>query len=113
MGRLRPTRLDEDSPKTRIRRAFSDVNWHPDTSKPPAEQSPCFYAALPRDQLRPKLMRNASMARPTRKEFLKLELAGGLALALPFGVSGCSSGGQTGALLGAMKDVSAGGMFLT
>jgi hypothetical protein len=44
-------------------------------------------------------MRNASMARPTRKEFLKLELAGGLALALPFGVSGCSSGDQTGALL--------------
>ena len=58
-------------------------------------------------------MRKASLAKPTRKEFLKLGLAGGAALALPFGVSGCSSGGQTGALLGAMKDVSAGGVFLT
>jgi len=44
-------------------------------------------------------MRKASIARPTRKEFLKLGLAGGVALALPFGASGCSSGDQTGALL--------------
>jgi spore coat protein A len=44
-------------------------------------------------------MRKARIARPTRKEFLKLGLAGGAALALPFGVSGCSSGNQTGALL--------------
>jgi spore coat protein A, manganese oxidase len=44
-------------------------------------------------------MRKASMAKPTRKEFLKLGLAGGVALALPFGASGCSSGDQTGALL--------------
>src|SRR5829696_865096 len=47
----------------------------------------------------PKPMRKASMAKPTRKEFLKLGLAGGVALALPFGASGCSSGDQTGALL--------------
>jgi spore coat protein A len=44
-------------------------------------------------------MRKASKARPTRKEFLKLGLAGGVALALPFGASGCSSSNQTGALL--------------
>jgi len=44
-------------------------------------------------------MRKASIARPTRKEFLKLGLAGGVALALPFGASGCFSGDQTGALL--------------
>jgi hypothetical protein len=44
-------------------------------------------------------MRKASLARPTRKEFLKLGLAGGVALALPFGASCCSSGDQTGALL--------------
>src|SRR5215204_2629132 len=47
----------------------------------------------------PKPMRKASIARPTRKEFLKLGLAGGVALALPFGASGCFSGDQTGALL--------------
>jgi spore coat protein A, manganese oxidase len=44
-------------------------------------------------------VRKASLARPTRKEFLKLGLAGGLALTLPFGASGCSSGNQTGPLL--------------
>ena len=44
-------------------------------------------------------MRKASIGKPTRKEFLKLGLAGGVALALPFGLSGCSSGNQTGALL--------------
>src|SRR5829696_2056988 len=44
-------------------------------------------------------MRKASLAKPTRKEFFKLCLAGGAALALPFGVSGCSSDDQTGALL--------------
>jgi spore coat protein A, manganese oxidase len=44
-------------------------------------------------------MRITSLAKPTRKEFLKLGLAGGVALALPFGISGCSSGNQTGALL--------------
>ena len=46
-----------------------------------------------------KPMRKASIARPTRKEFLKLGLAGSVALALPFGSSGCSSGDQTGTLL--------------
>src|SRR5215203_122247 len=46
-----------------------------------------------------KPMRKASIARPTRKEFLKLGLAASVALALPFGASGCSSGDQTGALL--------------
>jgi FtsP/CotA-like multicopper oxidase with cupredoxin domain len=44
-------------------------------------------------------MRKASKARPTRKEFLKLGFAGGVALALPLGVSGCSSGDQTETLL--------------
>jgi spore coat protein A len=44
-------------------------------------------------------MRKVSLARPTREEFLKPGLAGGVALALPLGVSGCSSGNQTGALL--------------
>jgi spore coat protein A, manganese oxidase len=44
-------------------------------------------------------MRKASIAKPTRKEFLKLGLAGSVALALPFGSSGCSSGDQTGTLL--------------
>src|SRR5215218_2474512 len=47
----------------------------------------------------PKSMRKAKRENLTRKEFLKLGLAGGVALALPFGSSGCSSGDQTGALL--------------
>ena len=47
----------------------------------------------------PRPKRNASRPRPTRKEFLKLGLVGGVALALPFGASGCSSGNQTGALM--------------
>jgi spore coat protein A len=37
--------------------------------------------------------------RITREEFLKLGLAGGATLALPFGLSGCSSDERTGALL--------------
>src|SRR5215218_5463955 len=71
----------------------------PDTSRLPAEQSPCVSTELQRDQLSSNPMRKANLAKPTRKEFLKLGLAGGTALALPFGVSGCSSGNQTGALL--------------
>jgi len=35
----------------------------------------------------------------SRREFLRLALAGGLALALPFGASACSGEGSTGTLL--------------
>ena len=35
----------------------------------------------------------------SRREFLRLGLAGGLALALPFGASACSGEGSTGTLL--------------
>jgi len=35
----------------------------------------------------------------SRREFLKLGLAGGVALTLPFGASGCSGEGSTGTLL--------------
>jgi hypothetical protein len=34
-GRLRPTRLDDDPPEIRFHRAFSDINRHPDTPRPP------------------------------------------------------------------------------
>ena len=35
----------------------------------------------------------------SRREFLKLGLAGGVALTLPFGTSACSGEGSTGTLL--------------
>jgi spore coat protein A len=51
------------------------------------------------DLLIGEAQRRGRRMRISRKEFLKLGLAGGAALTLPFGTSGCSSGDQRGTLL--------------